>query len=302
MVSAVDRALAWRARAALEAGPGGQDSAESVLGPDVGDSAPAAPEPEPQDHNLAAPAPAHPTPQLLESLRHHLLAGETHYPDRPGMVELRRLVGAALPSIGYPARGADGVLVTASEGESLFVTLLGLGAANGARFTGSAPARHQRLFDWMGLVSAGGGGEEGMAAAFHYRDARDGGRTASGTATAARADDRPDAAVPSVHAVAGQLFAPALGPDDRSGEGPPTAIPPDPPAATSTDPPAGDRLEHAIVIGSLDGLEGMRPFRLGFVAAPPKTLAGITKWKQASSICSPAPSQRAALWALGARP
>ena len=56
------------------------------------------------------------------------------------------------------------------------------------------------------------------------------------------------------------------------------------------------------MIGSLDGLSAMRPFRLGFVAAPPETLNGITKWKQASSICSPAPSQRAALWALGVRP
>ena len=46
----------------------------------------------------------------------------------------------------------------------------------------------------------------------------------------------------------------------------------------------------------------MRPFRLGFVAAPPEVLANITKWKQASSICSPAPSQRAALRALGVLP
>ena len=58
----------------------------------------------------------------------------------------------------------------------------------------------------------------------------------------------------------------------------------------------------AIVIGSLDGLEGMHPFSLGFVAAPVAVRPRIAKWKQASSICSPAPSQRAALWALGVRP
>ncbi len=212
-MSAVERALAWRARAALEAGPGDRP------GP------------------AAAPA-----PELLEGLRHHLHAGETHYPDRPGMAELRRLVGAALPGAGYPARGPDGVLITASEGESLFVTLLGLAVGKGDSFPGSAPARHRRLLDWMGVVPG-----------------------------------EPDAAG-RIHAIGDRLFRPG---DQRH---------PD------------DALAHVIVIGSLDGLEAMHPFRLGFVAAPPETLAGITKWKQASSICSPAPSQRAALWALGVRP
>ena len=212
-VSAVEKALAWRARAALEAGPGDRPGPTTA-----------------------------PAPELLESLRHHLHAGETHYPDRPGMAELRRLVGAALPGAGYPARGPDGVLITASEGESLFVTLLGLGVGKGDSFTGSAPARHRRLFDWMGVVPG-----------------------------------EPDAAG-RIHAIGDRLFRPG---DQRH---------PD------------DALAHVIVIGSLDGLEAMHPFRLGFVAAPPETLARITKWKQASSICSPAPSQRAALWALGVRP
>ena len=77
--------------------------------------------------------------------------------------------------------------------------------------------------------------------------------------------------------------------------------------------PFGDRLfggqgesaaapADAIVIGSLHGLDGMHPFSLGFVAAPVAVRPRIAKWKQASSICSPAPSQRAALWALGVRP
>ncbi len=212
-VSAVEKALGWRARAALEAGPG----------------------------DWPGPTPP-PAPELLESLRHHLLAGETHYPDRPGMVELRRLVGAALPGAGYPARGPDGVLITASEGESLFVTLLGLGVGKGDSFPGRLPDRHSRLIDWIGIVRA-----------------------------------EPDAAG-RIHAIGDRLFRS----NDREH--------PD------------DALADVIAIGSLDGLKAMRPFRLGFVAAPPETLARITKWKQASSICSPAPSQRAALWALGVRP
>ena len=236
-VSAVEKALAWRARAALEAGPGDQPGPTTA-----------------------------PAPELLESLRHHLHAGETHYPDRPGMSELRRLVGTALPRAGYPARGPDGVLITASEGEALFVTLLGLGVGKGASFTGSTPARHSHLFDWMGLVRA-----EPGAAAFIYTD------QAHGAARGPHAHDPRDHSVPHIHAIGDRLFRPG-------------------------DQGHPDAVAHVIVIGSLDGLEAMRPFRLGFVAAPPETLARITKWKQASSICSPAPSQRAALWALGVRP
>ena len=243
--------MAGRARTALEAAAGEGDGADVALAPG--------------DRHGTVPAPV---PQLLESLRHHLLAGETHYPDRPGMVELRRLVGAALPDIGYPERGPDGVLITTSEGESLFVTLLGLGAGKGTRFTGSPPGRHQALFDWMRVARA----DSNAAATLHYRDT-------VGDGAAGRPTDSPlDHSVPSVHAAGSSLFESR----GRTSRG---------------DVPAG-----LIVIGSLDGLAGMQPFRLGFVAAPPRTLAGITKWKQASSICSPSPSQRAALWALGVRP
>lgn len=238
-MSAVEKALAWRARAALESARGEGDGTNVT--------------------------PAH---SLLDSLRHHLHAGETHYPDRPGMVELRRLVGAALPGIGYPRRDPDGVLITTSEGESLFVTLLGLGAGKGTRFTGSAPGRHQALFDWMGLGRAG----SDAAASFHYRD------TTNSTETEPQTDSLLDQPVPCVHTVGGSLFG-SQGWTLR-----------------------GDIPANPIVVGSLDGLDGMLPFRLGFVAAEPQTLAGITRWKQASSICSPAPSQRAALWALGVRP
>lgn len=241
-VSAVERALAWRARAALRAGPADR-------------TRPAGP----------------PVPELLESLRHHLLAGETHYPDRPGMVDLRRLVGAALPGAGYPERGPEGILITASEGESLLVTLLGLGAARGDTFAAAAPRRHGRLFDWMGLVRADPDAADGGSVVFAYTE------PSRGAAGGADEHGRLDLSVPRLHAIGDRLF--------RPGRGRPH-----------------DALANIVVIGSLDGLDAMRPFRLGFVAAPPETLAGITSWKQASSICSPAPSQRAALWALGMRP
>lgn len=256
-MSSVEKVLSWRARAALES------AREAVQAPGPARTVTAA-----QAADRRRQTPRAPSVELLDSLRHHLFAGETHYPDRPGMVELRRLVGAALPGIGYPRRDPDGVLITTSEGESLFVTLLGLGAGKGTRFTGSAPGRHQALFDWMGLART----ESGAAAPLHYRDTTQNGENA------AQADGRLDHSVPCVHTVGGSLF----------GSGGRTL--------------RGDVPVNLIVVGSLDGLDAMRPFRLGFVAAEPQTLAGVTKWKQASSICSPAPSQRAALWALGVRP
>ena len=252
-MSAVERSLAKRARVALEAAPEAIRAASRTAAPSAGGG-----------RHTSRP----PSAELLESLRYHLLAGETHYPDRPGMVELRRRVGAAFPGIGYRQRDPDGVLITASEGESLFVTLLGLGAGKGTRFTGSAPGRHQALFDWMGLARA----EPDAAASLHYRD------TTNSSEAGPQAGSRPGHSMPCIHSVGDSLF----GSQGRTLRG---------------DVPA-----NLIVIGSLDGLDEMHPFRLGFVAAEPQTLAGITKWKQASSICSPAPSQRAALWALGDRP
>ena len=247
----MDRALSQRARAAMEAVRGGRDLARAA----APQPAPAAPLPRP-----AAPRP--PSAALLTSLRHHLLAGETHYPDRPGMVELRRRVGAALPGSGYPERGPDGVLITAGEGESLFVTLLGLGTPPEIRLSGPGGHRHDSLLKWMGVRAAEPGSRDG--------------------------DNATD---PEIHLIGDRLFGPAPAAAIHPG----AAGPPAPTAPTPATP-------APIVIGSLDGLSGMHPFRLGFVAAPPEVLAGITKWKQASSICSPAPSQRAALWALGVRP
>ncbi len=229
----------------------------------------------------SAPAGPGPGEGLLDSLRHHLLAGETHYPDRPGMGELRRRVGAALPGVGLPAREPDGVLITQGEGESLFATLLGLGGGEGAVVVARAGGRHGRLLDWMGVRLVEPGAEAASGAAFHLIEHEAGAViTEDGASPGAPG-------IPRVHAIGDLLFADAY-----------RARAAAPERATG---PSAD-LADDIVIGSLDGLAGMRPFSLGFVAAPVEVRPRIAKWKQASSICSPAPSQRAALWALGVRP
>ena len=272
---AVDAALSRRARVAVEAVRRGWGDPAHAAAAQPGPALrprPTAPLPHPAaPHSRpAAPLPR-PSPALLASLRHHLLGGETHYPDRPGMGELRRRVGAALPAAGYPERGPDGVLITAGEGESLFVTLLGLGTPPEMRLYGPGGHRHDRLLNWMGVRAVEPGSRDG--------------ESATG---------------PEIHLIGDRLFRAA-------GAGDPLEAP-----VSSSDPGSTRDAEarsnaHAasddpIVIGSLDGLADMGPFRLGFVAAPPEVLANITKWKQASSICSPAPSQRAALRALGVRP
>ena len=204
----VERSLAKRVRVAIGSAKGGRASVDA------------------------------PAAGLLDSLRHHLLAGETHYPARPGMTPLRERIAARLAEVGLPARGAESVLVTASEGEAVFVTLLGLGVVPGGAVVGSISAVHQPLLDWTDV------------------------KVSEGAATS------------PIVTIGDRLFG-----DD----------------GFDLDP-------DEIIIGSLDGLDGMRPFTLGFVGAQPDTVATITKWKQASSICAPGPSQRAALWALGVRP
>ena len=264
--NAVDVALSHRARVAVESARGAKST------------------------QLAGFARGGPAEGLLASLRHHLLAGETHYPDRPGMGELRRRVGAALPSVGFPARDADCVLITQGEGESLFATILGLGGGEGAAIVARAGSRHQHLLNWMRVrvIEPDTDAASGAEAAFHLIEYEEG----EATSQDGSASHNPE--LPQVHAIGERLFAATGDPASH----PPRS--PQPEAGTSAGSAAA--LSDAIVIGSLGGLEGMQPFSLGFVAAPKDVRPRIAKWKQASSICSPAPSQRAALWALGVRP
>jgi aspartate/methionine/tyrosine aminotransferase len=177
---------------------------------------------------------------LLDYLREHLLAGETHYTTRPGMVELRGRVAEELARSGGPDVGAEGVVITAGEGEALFTALLGLGIEEGSavRLSG-AWQRHTELLDILGV--------DGME--------------------------------PSVDG--GPADIACLG--FTLGHG------------GASVPNAG---EETIVIGSLEALPAMLPFRLGFAAGRPERIRRVMTWKQALSICSAAPSQRAALYAF----
>ena len=52
--------------------------------------------------------------------------------------------------------------------------------------------------------------------------------------------------------------------------------------------------DDPIVLGNLDALPGLASFRVGFVCAPAALAKKVRSWKQTLSICTAAPSQRAA--------
>jgi len=208
-----------------------------------------------------------PVPQGLATfLREHLLTGDTHYTTRPGIVELRRAIGLEIGRCGGPDIAADGVVVTHGEGEALFVTLLGLGIGAGDSVVLTGECRHRSLFDLMGVELVGSGHPKASHATARYCQINN----ANG-----QVSSQEDAARQEILALGGLLFS------GRTGDTEPTSL-----------------SSRAILIGQLDSLPGMDQFRLGYAAGPPALVKRIMTWKQAFSICSAAPSQRAALFAI----
>jgi hypothetical protein len=211
-----------------------------------------------------------PVPQGLAAyLRGHLSAGDTHYTTRPGIVDLRRAIGLEIGRCGGPDVAADGVVVTHGEGEALFVTLLGLGIGAGDSVVVAGDCRHRRLFDVMGIDLVEPGDSRASRAVATYRQIE------NGVGAAATHEDAERAERQEILALGGLLFS------RRAGDAEP--------AGFST---------QAIVIGQLDSLPGMGHFQVGCAAGPPALVKRIMTWKQAFSICSAAPSQRAALFAI----
>ena len=62
----------------------------------------------------------------------------------------------------------------------------------------------------------------------------------------------------------------------------------------------GDGAEDRVEVGSFDELSGMSSFRVGYVAAKEDDAKKVKGMKQALSICTAAPSQRAVILSLGA--
>jgi hypothetical protein len=198
-------------------------------------------------------------------LREHLSAGETHYTTRPGLGELRQAIGQEIGRLGGPTYGPEGVVITAGEGESLFVTLLGLGIGEEAKVVVDGECRHRELLDLLRIDLVGPQDPTAGQAKAAYRDLE----TAGDRTRLPLSNDCQE-----IVALGGLIRS-----VPRTGD-------------------HLDRSEGAIMIGHLDDLKGIDHFRVGYAAGPPVLVKRLMTWKQALSICSAAPSQRAALFAL----
>lgn len=222
----------------------------------------------------------------MARLREALLGGETHYTARPGIPELRAAVRERLVAAGLG--GAGEVVITAGREEALFVALAG--AREAARDDGrleSSPGEEEGRV----LLSAAASGDPALLSA--------GGALDLGPATVP--DDRatvaaverfgapPDPANPveaiSAGAAGGALRILDLGDGLRSLA--PGAL--------------GGVHAGTVLVGSLDGWPELAGFRVGFFFAPAAVLPRLRGLKQAISICTAAPSQRAAALVLGAK-
>ena len=211
-------------------------------------------------------------PALLAEVERALLEGDTHYTVRAGVPELRRRLIEELAAMGGPRyESLNNTLITTGEAESLFVTLLDFRHNPGIALAGCAlPCRHESLFRLMKLelrrpddaVPDGG-------IRLIYREGQ---------------ADRGAHETLIGRTVRGGLVD-ILNLGSALASGCPAGIP----------PYAADRT---LILGSFDALPGASSFRIGYLAGPERFTRRAAVWKQAFSICSAAPSQRAVLKAL----
>ena len=221
-------------------------------------------------------------PDILRAVRDALLNGETHYTSRPGIVALRVQIAEALSRLGAPSfDAATEVIITAGERESLFVTLLAL-RPSGEVWTVGDSARYAALFSLMGLTSK----------SISDREDEKGSPRQPRPAPPARLVYRDRGATTAEHERM-MRFASASDVSDVLNVG--TAVGDGSGAVPAIGP-------ATVVIGGLDALPGQPAFGAGFVAGPAALLNPIRTWKQAFSICTAAPSQRAALAAMESTP
>ena len=216
----------------------------------------------PPIHFNSTPAPE----GLSDHLRKHLAGGETHYTARPGIPELRALIGSEIERRGGPSRDADGVIVTHGEGEALYVTLLGLGLGADPTIVVAEKCRHRKLFDLLDIAVVDPSQTSAATAMASYREFGD---ESSAAAVAGTTESI------GILALGGFLFS-----------------------SESRSPGATTLPSSAILIGHLDSVPGLDHFRIGYVAGPPEIVKRIQTWKQALSICTAGPSQRATLFAI----
>jgi len=213
---------------------------------------------------------------LLQAVEAALLAGETHYTVRPGIPELRRLVLEEISRAGGPEYPSpDSALITSGAEEAVFVALLGLRPEPGVAIVAcDPPFKEAQLFRLLGLEPQRAPAviSDQPELRLLYREA--GLERKHHQAVLAWASGRD---LPDILNLGGSFAS-------RACKELPPLIP-----------------DRTLIAGSFDSLPGVSVFRAGFLAGPEPLLRRIRPWKQAFSICSAAPTQRAALHALAGR-
>jgi hypothetical protein len=209
---------------------------------------------------------------ILKALKESLLSGETHYTARPGMPELRKRILKEISLMGGPKYDSiNNVLITTGESESLFVTLLGLKLFKGDFVIADDHIRHRKLFRLFDLRP-----NKALQpliptknTLFIYRERENSHTVQEELIQLSVALDLPD------FLSLGDSLA-----SDHHMKIPPASI------------------KHTLLSGTFHALPGISFFQLGYLLGPEVLISRIRVWKQAFSICSAAPSQRAALTAL----
>lgn len=210
-------------------------------------------------------------PALLATVEAALLAGETHYTVRPGIPELRRRVTQEIVRVGGPFPDAedpmDNVLITSDEAEALFAMSYGLHLEPGEVLVAAkGPFRHEPLFRLMGFRV---GERPSLETKLTYRSWDAALEHQKEILDAATENDLVD-----VLDIGSSLVSPSW-----------DAFPP----VDST---------RTLITGNLHALAGLSTFRVAYMMGSKDYIAKCRPWKQALSICSAAPSQRAAIHAL----
>ena len=212
---------------------------------------------------------------VLAAVEEALLAGETHYTVRPGIPVLRKRLGREILRLGGPScESLDNILITTSESEALFVALLGLRPDPPSILVGDySHCRYQTLFRVLGYTTESISDDEDRSRnGIIYRVWTGEEQSVDSHNLLLRiAIDRNLPDILDLHETLGLRSL--------------TSFPPYSP-------------NHTILVGNLNTLPGMGSFRVAFLMGPEPWVSRCRPWKQAFSICTAAPSQRAALAAL----
>lgn len=211
---------------------------------------------------------------VREGLREALLGGETHYTPRPGLPELRAGITRRLEAFGFAPGGET--VITAGAREAGFVALAGARELAGGE-AGSRVLLSPGLDDFDGVYAAC------LVLALSPEPLLD---IPTAWPEAVAAVLPVEAAEQVTVGPSRPLLLVDLGKRLLAGDGQPSRRIP----------------RGAVAFGSFDGIGALAPFRVGFLHAPADRIPVLQRWKQALSICTPAPSQRAAALRLGLRP